>query len=211
MKYFIYKKDRKEVVPVEDKSLNKEAKAKLKELFENREKLNIPSRYIEEWNQVALFNAKGDVSKANAILFPKEKSAYNLSNPLNDLTAKEWLPETVSVFSQKGLGAGNKNAQIEKQHPAPFSFQDVARLIRYYSKGGQNVLDPFSGVGSTVKACAVEGRYGFGFELNPKYHELAEERIKVEVEDEFEYKNKQTLLNGDSVELIDSFEDNFSC
>lgn len=44
-------------------------------------------------------------------------------NQLNDLTATQWIQETVSVFIQKGLGAGSKEAQIEKQHPAPFSFQ----------------------------------------------------------------------------------------
>ena len=208
MKYFIYKKDRKEVVPVEDSFANKEAKSKLKELFENRESLGIPQRFIKGWKNVALFNSKGDVVKANAIIFPSEKSAYDLSNRLNDLTAKEWLPETISVFSQKGLGAGNKGAEIEKQHPAPFSFQDVARLIRFYSKGGDIVLDPFSGVGSTVKACAVEERIGYGIELNSKYHELAKQRIEIEVE-ESEFKSKQNLINGDSLELLNSFDDDF--
>ena len=47
MKYFIYKKDKKEVVPVEDKILNKEAKIKLKELFDNKENFNIPTMYAD--------------------------------------------------------------------------------------------------------------------------------------------------------------------
>ena len=46
-------------------------------------------------------------------------------NQLNDLTGKDWLPETKSYFYQKGLGANHPDAQIEKQHPAPFSFQDI--------------------------------------------------------------------------------------
>ena len=46
-------------------------------------------------------------------------------NRLNDLEAKEWIPETVSVWVQRGLGKGHEHAQIERQHPAPFSFQDV--------------------------------------------------------------------------------------
>ena len=131
MKYQLYKKERKEVVPVEETKQNKLAKTKLNEIFENRVELRIPNRFIEDWEKVALFHSKGDVEKANAILFPNEKSAFALNNGLNDLTAKEWLPETITVFSQKGLGAGNKNAQIEKQHPAPFSFQDVGRLIQF--------------------------------------------------------------------------------
>ena len=46
-------------------------------------------------------------------------------NTLNDLTGKDWLPETKSFFYQKGLGANSSEAQIEKLHPAPYSFQDI--------------------------------------------------------------------------------------
>ena len=47
---------------------------------------------------------------------------------LNDLTGREWIAETKNVWFQKGLGAKHPEAQIERQHPAPYSFQDVARL-----------------------------------------------------------------------------------
>jgi hypothetical protein len=50
-------------------------------------------------------------------------------NRLNDLDAKEWIPETVSVWTQRGLGKAHEHAKIERLHPAPFSFQDVARLM----------------------------------------------------------------------------------
>src|SRR6185369_2446972 len=104
-------------------------------------------------------------------------------NRLNDLTAKEWIPETISVWTQRGLGKGHAHAQIERQHPAPFSFQDVARLIRFFSKAGDTVLDPFVGVGSTLKAAAIEGRRGIGIELNKKYADLAKQRLKSELTD----------------------------
>ena len=51
------------------------------------------------------------------------KAAFNgvvdKRNSLNDLTGKEWLPETKSYLYQRGLGADSPEAQIEKQHPAP--------------------------------------------------------------------------------------------
>lgn len=209
MKYHIYKKVKKEVVPVEEVELNILAENKLKTIFEKRLELRIPSRFINDWNEVALFHSNGDVSKANAILFPNESSSFALNNSLNDFTAKEWLPETITVFSQKGLGAGNKNAEIEKQHPAPFSFQDVGRLIQFFSKENDKVLDPFSGVASTVKACAFNNRIGYGIELNPKYHNLGVQRLDQEVPDNFTLKKEQILINGNSQKEIKKFKNDY--
>lgn len=130
-------------------------------------------------------------------------------NRLNDLTATEWIPETVSVWTQKGLGANHPDASIEKQHPAPFSYTDVSRLIRFFTKKGNVVLDPFVGIGSTLKACALEGRKGVGFELSKKYANLAKERLKSEVSDSKLKLQEQTILEGDSRKLIETFDDDY--
>lgn len=119
-------------------------------------------------------------------------------NQLNDLTAKEWIPETVSVWNQRGLGAGHADAQIERQHPAPFSFTDVGRLIRFFTKKGHTVLDPFLGVGSTLKACAIDGRLGIGIELNPHFAELSRQRLATEVRDMFSTVDGQRIFEGDA-------------
>ena len=119
-------------------------------------------------------------------------------NRLNNLSAKEWLPETVSVWTQRGLGKNHEHARIERQHPAPFSFQDVARLIRFFTKTEECVLDPFVGVGSTLKAAALEGRRGIGIELNSKYAKLARERLKVELNGDAGVCHDQTVICGDA-------------
>lgn len=142
----------------------------------------------------------------------KEESAVvktvDPRNALNELTSTEWLPETVSVWNQKGLGANHPDAQIERQHPAPFSFTDVSRLVKFFTKRNEIVLDPFVGVGSTLKACAIEGRNGLGFELNPRYAELAEERLRVEVRDTASTLVQQHVRVGDARELIKSVPEN---
>ena len=102
-------------------------------------------------------------------------------NTLNDLNGSQWLPETKSFFFQKGLGAKHPHAQIERQHPAPFSFQDISRLITFFTKKGMRVLDPFGGVGSTAKACELEGRICTSIELQEKWHSLAIKRLETEV------------------------------
>ena len=127
---------------------------------------------------------------------------------MNDLSAKQWIPETISIWTQRGLGANHEDAKIERQHPAPFSFTDVSRLVRFFTKAGQLVLDPFAGVGSTLKACALEGRRGLGFELNPRYAKLAEERLVKEVNTLFSASNSQEIIIGDARKLIRDLETN---
>lgn len=113
----------------------------------------------------------------------KEVGNYDSRNQLNDLTGKEWIKETVTVWRQKGLGIKHPETKYEKLHPAPFSFQDVARLIRFFTKRGMLVFDPFVGVGSTLKAAALEGRRGLGIELSQKWASLARKRLEEEVPD----------------------------
>ncbi len=147
-----------------------------------------------ELKDVDLEELSSALSAAVASVHPK--------NPLNDLTAREWIIETVSVWNQKGLGAGHPDAQIERLHPAPFSFTDVGRLIRFFTKRGGTVLDPFVGIGSTLKACAVDGRQGIGIELNPSFSVLARKRIATEVRGPNASAAKQKIMEGDVRDLL---------
>lgn len=121
-------------------------------------------------------------------------------NTLNDLTGKEWLLETKSYFYQKGLGADSPDAKIEKQHPAPYSFQDISRLILFFTKRGMKVLDPFGGVGSTAKACEVTGRICTSIELSKHWNNLAILRLEKEVGKGAS--KKHTFINGDSCDVL---------
>ena len=127
-------------------------------------------------------------------------------NTLNDLTGKDWLPETKSFFYQKGLGADSPEAQIEKMHPAPYSFQDIGHLIRFFTKAGMKVLDPFGGVGSTAKACELSGRICTSIELSEKWHELSIKRLNVEVESDAS--KHHTFICGDSCIELPKIESN---
>jgi DNA modification methylase len=123
-------------------------------------------------------------------------------NKLNDLSAREWMSESVSVWTQKGLGANHADARIEREHPAPFSFTDVARLIRLFTKRGMTVLDPFAGVGSTLKACALENRHGIGLELSERFVTLAAHRLTTEVPAAKLAETSQVIHLGDARELV---------
>ena len=137
----------------------------------------------------------------------KKQGKYDPRNKLNDLISSEWIPETISVWTQRGLGAKHPDAQIERQHPAPFSFTDISRLVRFFTKKEHTVLDPFLGIGSTLKACALEGRNGIGFELNKTYADLAKKRLEKEVTGLF-VANEQKIQCGDSRQLVQSLKEN---
>ncbi len=128
------------------------------------------------------------------------------NNTLNDLTGKEWLPETKSYFFQKGLGSSHPDAQIEKLHPAPFSFQDIEKLILFFTKRDMVVLEPFGGVGSTAKACELTQRKCISIELSEKYHNLSIQRLEKEV-CKGASKNHE-FINGDSCEILRNLDTN---
>ena len=127
-------------------------------------------------------------------------------NKLNDLTGKEWLVETKSFFYQKGLGVNDPNTAIEKQHPAPFSYQDIMHLILFFTKKGMTVLDPFGGVGSTAKACELTGRICTSIELSEKWHNLAIQRLETEVGTGTS--NHHTFICGNSCMELFKFKTN---
>lgn len=127
-------------------------------------------------------------------------------NTLNDLAGDEWLAETKSFFFQKGLGASHPHAEIERQHPAPFSYQDVERLVRFFTKRRQTVLDPFGGVGSTAKACALSSRRSISIELSKRWHSLAQRRLRTEVASATS--KSQKLLLGDARKILPNLRAN---
>ena len=146
---------------------------------------------------------------SNEIIDPDQRiqKSVDKRNTLNDLNGSQWLPETKSFFYQKGLGSKHPHAQIERQHPAPYSFQDVEHLITFFTKKGMSVLDPFGGVGSTAKACEIEDRICTSIELQDKWHQLAIERLETEVAVGSSKHHK--FLCGDSREILKEFKNSY--
>ncbi|MDH4276711.1 MAG: site-specific DNA-methyltransferase [Acidimicrobiia bacterium] len=67
-------------------------------------------------------------------------------------------------------------------HPAPFPVDLPRRLIDLYTYEGDIVLDPFIGSGTTVVAALRSGRIGVGYDNEPDYLELAEQRLADEID-----------------------------
>lgn len=64
-----------------------------------------------------------------------------------------------------------------RNHPAPFPEELADRLIRMFSFVNDTILDPFVGTGTTMVAAARSGRNSIGVEIDPKYWNLARDRL----------------------------------
>jgi adenine-specific DNA-methyltransferase len=70
-----------------------------------------------------------------------------------------------------------KNNHVEKTiHPCQFPLELVERLVLSLTNAGENVLDPYMGVGTAVVAAVKNGRNGYGCDIVPEYVDIARER-----------------------------------
>lgn len=71
-----------------------------------------------------------------------------------------------------------KNNHVEKtKHPCQFPVELVERLVLSLTNVGDNVFDPYMGVGSTVVAAVKHKRVGYGCDVVKSYVDIAEKRI----------------------------------
>jgi DNA modification methylase len=66
-------------------------------------------------------------------------------------------------------------------HPAPFPLPLAAWLIRLVVPPGGIVIDPFAGIGTTLRAAKDAGRRAIGVELSESYCRMAVERLRQSV------------------------------
>lgn len=83
-----------------------------------------------------------------------------------------------NIWRHKGFSAGAKKTDGEKVHPTQKPKEIIERIIKYHSVVGAVVLDTFIGSGTTALVAKQLNRNFIGFELNPEYIRLAEQRLK---------------------------------
>jgi site-specific DNA-methyltransferase (adenine-specific) len=88
------------------------------------------------------------------------------------ISKEEFLEFTKSVWTFSAESA------TKIGHPAPFPLELPYRLIQLYSFENDIILDPFMGSGQTALAALQTNRHFVGYDINPKYVQLAETRIE---------------------------------
>lgn len=91
------------------------------------------------------------------------------ANTLNELPGEQWLYFTKSVLTTaypSELGHAARKAHGANKPP-----RLMARLIEFFSRTGDLVLDPFAGVGGTLLGAAIARgpRRALGIELDPRW------------------------------------------
>ncbi len=106
------------------------------------------------------------------LIFSKKSFSRKRAEKKNTIGREEFLQWTKSVWNFPAVSA----RQIG--HPAPFPEELPHRLIQLYSFEGDVVMDPFCGSGTTCLSAARNGRCYVGYEIEPDYVNLAQDRIE---------------------------------
>jgi site-specific DNA-methyltransferase (adenine-specific) len=106
------------------------------------------------------------------LIFSKESFSRDGKSRESTIIRDDFLELTKSVWSFPAVSARRIG------HPAPFPEELPRRLIELYSYKGDVVLDPFCGSGTTCLAAVNTERQYVGYEIDPEYVKLAEERIR---------------------------------
>jgi site-specific DNA-methyltransferase (adenine-specific) len=89
----------------------------------------------------------------------------------NTISKEQFMEWTKSVWTM------NPESARKVEHPAPFPIELPYRLIQLYTFTGDVILDPFMGSGTTAIAALKADRKYIGYDNDPVYVKLAEERI----------------------------------
>jgi DNA modification methylase len=131
-----------------------------------------------------------------------ERGIYDKRNRLNELTGKEWIYFTNSVWitGYSPTAVENIGLKYRKIHPSPKPPGLIKDIINFFTKKNSLILDPFAGVGGTLLGAALAGgnRKAIGIDLNSKYKKAyinvcKNERLK-----------RMIFLIGDSKKILKS-------
>jgi site-specific DNA-methyltransferase (adenine-specific) len=75
-----------------------------------------------------------------------------------------------------------RDTETPKVHPTQKPVRLLEGLIRIFSDEGDVVIDPCAGSGTTLLAAANMGRKAYGFEIDRKFYQEANEKILSVIE-----------------------------
>lgn len=120
-----------------------------------------------------------------------------LTNHCNDLSGKEWLQFSFSIWRDLTKTKEEKDLK----HPASYPVALCERLLRTFSKRGSRVIDPFNGIGSSMVAANHLDFEGVGIDLSQEFCEIAKKRVANS--------EKIRIINEDALLAVDTLPENY--
>jgi DNA modification methylase len=100
-----------------------------------------------------------------------ERDVPHPRNRLNDLTGREWVHflSSVEATAYPTTGPQSFGHNLRRVHPSPKPPHLMGRIVEFFTRRGEWVLDPFMGVGGTLLGCSLAGHNAVGVDLSPEY------------------------------------------
>lgn len=117
------------------------------------------------WDKVSPLMGRYYMSRFEYILFLRKGRDRAINNC--------GTPDILKIPNVKPKDGNGKNL-----HDSAKPVQLFQTLIKNSSDAGDVILDPFMGSGTTAVACIGTGRNYLGFEIDKKYWEVCEKRIR---------------------------------
>ena len=120
----------------------------------------------------------------NLICWDNKSGPGSISSLAHELLVfGTYLPKTTggvgtNVWREAAFNSGARSTNGEKVHPTQKPVELITKMIEDSTEPGDVVLDTFMGSGTTAVACLRTGRHYIGFELDEKYHAIAQQRIE---------------------------------
>ena len=147
-------------------------------------------------------NTTLDDKKKEFYVLPKEDFGGKIheKNKLNDLSGSGWQYWTKTVITKSY--PSNLQHKLRSQHGGQKPPELCADLIKVFTKQGDLVLDPLTGVGGTLLGAAISQRKGLGIELNKQWIDIYEKVCELENIENFK------VYEGDCNVHLDCIVDN---
>ncbi|UCC98363.1 MAG: hypothetical protein JSW66_00430 [Phycisphaerales bacterium] len=142
------------------------------------------------WQKVTTCNTTGGATIMGSFPFPRNgilKIDYEFilifkkhgTAPRVSKEIKEQSRMTIEEWNQFFAGHWNIPGEKQDKHLAMFPEELPRRLIKMFTFVNDTVLDPFIGSGTTSLAARKLGRNSIGYEINPQFLPLIEEKLGV--------------------------------